>query len=992
MSLPRSVLGALIVLLALNLLGWGIIAYDGKTREGLNQTRLHERSGFLDRQAALENQLGELTAELKSESDRSNARAAEIEARQTAINDLKRQLRVQTEAQGDLEALRANLGAEQQAGAERLAKLAAELDAYRQKINLRKSNLSARVATLAARDREIAKAEERLAFLGDLESLRATIALEETVLADQQAKFAKQLDGYRRKVNLARSGLSGRTATLAARDREIVKAEERLTALGGEIQSAEAALGELNRALVKRDEVERALAAGESRLGSLRNDLTTRLAVLGSLDSKVEKQRDVAGRELAAGEEALLALGNRIETRQRDLAAVTTELETRTRDLATAEQRLAETEGERDKTKTVLAGLLQQRDREVAALGDIESLERQVEVANTDFAANREKLALAEEELTNAEAALARTNEQVQALEDRAAALDRDIETKDARLLEIEAGASASEDRLSAAEKALEERQQHIDGSETRIAALKVDENKTRVMLSGLQAKLAEQREISVDIKSLEATAERVHADLEAAGLDLEVRLDAVQDAETRLADLEAALADGDTRLSAMTGELEVKQQEADRLEGVSARLAETGASLAEKEEALLDAGERHVTKLALLGSLGSKLERQRDLADNYATTEQDLAALRDEVVAVTGALAEHDQAVVEAEAHLDDLTVRIENADVDLETKIHALEEQDEKLAEATARLEQALATMSAAESDAASFLKELDVADAKKASIEQAIASLTETRAEAEAELSALEAKLASLEQDVEAEQDLLSTSLDQKAQSRAELEEMEQVLTVLEADLTAHQNDLVNMDAELAERKVALDTLVADLELKGRDRGYASAALQTLRADIAAANAELAALTKQKQALEAAIDGSTAAATDDGIDPLLRAFPVQTSEGVRIAHLLFNYSSAELSPGAARKVNEAAKWIKKNPVRRVRLVGYADAVGSSGSNKVLAEARANVTAATLVELGIKPETIAIEAAGEDVLVEATGEQVSEPLNRSVGIFIVE
>lgn len=82
----------------------------------------------------------------------------------------------------------------------------------------------------------------------------------------------------------------------------------------------------------------------------------------------------------------------------------------------------------------------------------------------------------------------------------------------------------------------------------------------------------------------------------------------------------------------------------------------------------------------------------------------------------------------------------------------------------------------------------------------------------------------------------------------------------------------------------------------------------------------------------------------------------------------------------------------WIKANHVEAIRLVGYADAMGSSANNHTLSQARAETTAGMLADLGIDPDAIEIEAVGDNVLIQATADQVSEPLNRSVGIFVKE
>ena len=165
--------------------------------------------------------------------------------------------------------------------------------------------------------------------------------------------------------------------------------------------------------------------------------------------------------------------------------------------------------------------------------------------------------------------------------------------------------------------------------------------------------------------------------------------------------------------------------------------------------------------------------------------------------------------------------------------------------------------------------------------------------------------------------------------------------------------------------------------------------------MKTALADGRAELDGLVDERRKLRTAIDKArddvaAATTTIDGVDPLLVAAPVRTDSGVRLAHLLFNNASAYLSPGSRRKVEDAAIWIKQNPVEAVRLVGYADATGSKASNQALSQERAATAAKALADLGVDPEIIEIEAVGDNVLVEATGDQVAEPLNRSVGLFV--
>ena len=202
---------------------------------------------------------------------------------------------------------------------------------------------------------------------------------------------------------------------------------------------------------------------------------------------------------------------------------------------------------------------------------------------------------------------------------------------------------------------------------------------------------------------------------------------------------------------------------------------------------------------------------------------------------------------------------------------------------------------------------------------------------------------------------------------------------------------------LDEAFAERTSALEQRQAWLSAAEERLTDLRTEIERAETALADGRAELQGLAEERRQLRDAVDQArgdiaVAAAPADGLDPLLAASPVQTEDGIRIAHLLFNNASAELSPGARRKVEAAAAWIEDNDVETIRLVGYADATGSKAGNQALSQARAQRTASALAELGVDPGTIEIEAVGDNVLVETTDAQVAEPLNRSVGIFVGE
>ena len=124
---------------------------------------------------------------------------------------------------------------------------------------------------------------------------------------------------------------------------------------------------------------------------------------------------------------------------------------------------------------------------------------------------------------------------------------------------------------------------------------------------------------------------------------------------------------------------------------------------------------------------------------------------------------------------------------------------------------------------------------------------------------------------------------------------------------------------------------------------------------------------------------------------IDPFLAGvYPVDTELGVKLAQIHFDSGSAELSPGASRRILAVADWVTKEGIQEVTLVGISDSSGSAEVNLELSKARAASVATLLESHGLSKDIIKVDARGEGFQIEETSDNVSEPLNRCVGIFV--
>jgi outer membrane protein OmpA-like peptidoglycan-associated protein len=119
-------------------------------------------------------------------------------------------------------------------------------------------------------------------------------------------------------------------------------------------------------------------------------------------------------------------------------------------------------------------------------------------------------------------------------------------------------------------------------------------------------------------------------------------------------------------------------------------------------------------------------------------------------------------------------------------------------------------------------------------------------------------------------------------------------------------------------------------------------------------------------------------------------LTAQPDLSRMQFKIQEIHFNPGSADLTPGGERKTLTASRFIADLQVRSVRVVGYADTVGPTAFNEELALARAGSVANLLRRAGVPDNLIETVGMGEARMPMPTTDDVSEPLNRCVGILV--
>ena len=236
-----------------------------------------------------------------------------------------------------------------------------------------------------------------------------------------------------------------------------------------------------------------------------------------------------------------------------------------------------------------------------------------------------------------------------------------------------------------------------------------------------------------------------------------------------------------------------------------------------------------------------------------------------------------------------------------------------------------------------------------------------------------------------DAEADLDSRMSVLEERKQQIAEAENH---LAKMKSDIEASQGEFQEITAEIDQGNATIDQYKKSLAKLGQDQNL-------LEASLAKSKAELDDVTKELETSRVAIQEADAEGQDSSwnplsIDPVMATVPVQTPMGLRISLVHFDRGSADVSPGGQRKAKEVADWITSEGVESIQIVGFADTVGSQAENKELSERRAQSIAALLEHAGISPTKLEVISHGEDRLPELTEDQMSEPLNRCVGIFI--
>jgi len=220
-----------------------------------------------------------------------------------------------------------------------------------------------------------------------------------------------------------------------------------------------------------------------------------------------------------------------------------------------------------------------------------------------------------------------------------------------------------------------------------------------------------------------------------------------------------------------------------------------------------------------------------------------------------------------------------------------------------------------------------------------------------------------------------------------------EMKQAGEALQQTNAAAENhdgaEKIDKLAYLAKQKIALTQEVAkrksaeaDVVNAGKERDQVRLDQRTIEADQAkmrADQSDLAAQAAQSRTaqLEAQLADLSARKTDRGFV-------------ITLGDVLFGTDMALLNPDGMRTAQKLAYVLKHNPERTVLVEGFTDSTGSAAHNQQLSERRADAVRASLLEMGVPANRVAIHGYGEASPVASNNTAQSRQLNRRVEIVL--
>ena len=205
----------------------------------------------------------------------------------------------------------------------------------------------------------------------------------------------------------------------------------------------------------------------------------------------------------------------------------------------------------------------------------------------------------------------------------------------------------------------------------------------------------------------------------------------------------------------------------------------------------------------------------------------------------------------------------------------------------------------------------------------------------------------------------------------------------------DLVSHRVYLADRKIDIAraqaetryaeDQRTALSSQreTARLDSRTREADSAKAAANVARNDADLARSDADAANAATAELQRQIDAMQAKVTDRGLV-------------LTLGDVLFATGTAELRSGATSNLDQLVSFLGNYPTRTVMIEGHTDNVGSSSSNQLLSERRADSVRSHLVRRGIDAGRVTTSGAGESTPVSSNDSATGRQQNRRVEVII--
>jgi outer membrane protein OmpA-like peptidoglycan-associated protein len=215
-----------------------------------------------------------------------------------------------------------------------------------------------------------------------------------------------------------------------------------------------------------------------------------------------------------------------------------------------------------------------------------------------------------------------------------------------------------------------------------------------------------------------------------------------------------------------------------------------------------------------------------------------------------------------------------------------------------------------------------------------------------------------------------------------SALDLDASKKDLQIAESAAMHHDEDAIAQPAYLATQTARLAQLRA--AAKADDERVAAGQTERDRIQLSARTQEV---DNAKMARDQAAQKSAALQAE--VDAL-KAKPTDRGLVLTLGDVLFDTGRAELSPGAARNLDQLVQFLTEHPDRRVEIDGYTDSVGTDAYNRDLSQRRADAVKSVLVSRGIDPMRIATQGYGKEFAIASNSDSGGRQLNRRVEVVI--